>query len=639
MEGISVRQYALNKRNNINMKSAAESSTSGIETVAPDINTQTPVTDTITLENNGETNNKKKLKNILIGSGIALVAGSYAAVFYRKSIMEFVSNFIKKGYLKADTIKNRTHQTGTFLETTYIKAARFLDKTLMQSQIFVNFSAMKDSFVNKVARTLKLGKLCDKMTQTWDRLATNAVISNYRKCNKSFDKTSTTIFNKLEELKNTEDLSRIVVVDGKNYTVGEVLNTIRKNISEAHRMYGQNFSEEAFHSRKQILADRLKGVNEKFYDAYTSRDYYKKGEFTRFTVEEWLAPIKAAYQDYLLKNKSAISNNIDDKFFATYKLVKNFDKIIAPQDTKSRAILKNIFKELKEYRNLSGIDESIAREKLTKGIELKIQAIISQMKDNPIYKEKAFNEISGLAENIKNTINAGQKGKLQETLTYLKAVLPRNEYLEIRRQVYKTSDKLNKITTAEGDLYFDKLRDITLGSALTDITFGMISPLAMMGVAIAADDTTDERISTTLKLGIPLLGGVATSTALLFMLVAGGKAMALAALSSLILNRIGTAADNVLKTHQEEKNPKLNSLVNNINTSSTFLASGGTSYFINQAADKSLRTAEHYANDKIIKKLPIYKNQNTANTPQPEQTSANLINANAAAGNTTNQKA
>ncbi len=624
MEGISVRQYALNKRNNIHMKSAAENNTTGVDTTGG-INTQTPVTNTVTHENNSETNNsKKKLKNLLIGGGITLVAGSYAAVFYRKNIMEFVSNFIKKGYLKADTIKNRTHQTGTFLETTYIKAARFLDKTLMQSQMFVNFSAMKDSFSNKIARALKLGKLCDKMTQTWDRLATKAVLSNYKKCSKSFDTTTTTIFNKLDELKKTEDLSRIVVVDGKNYTVEEVLNIIRKNLADAHKMYGQNFSEEAFRSRKQILADRLKGVNEKFYDAYTSKDYYKKGEFTRFTVEEWLAPIKATYQDYLLTNKSAISNNIDDKFFATYKLLKNFDKIISPQDTKSRAILKSIFKELKEYRNLSGADENTAREKLTKDIESKVQNIISLMKENPVYKEKAFTEISGLAENIKTTINAGQKGKLQETLTYLKSVLPRNEYLNIRRQVYKTSDKLNKITTAEGDLYFDKIRDITLGSAFTDIAFGMISPLAMMGVAIAADDTKDERISTTLKLGIPLLGGVATSTALLFMLVAGGKAMALAALSSLILNRIGTVADNKLKTHQEEKNPKLNSLINNINTSSTFLASGGTSYFINQAAEKGLKTAEHYTNDKIIKK---YINKNHAEVRSPQQiTTENTTN-------------
>ncbi len=616
MEGISAKQYTRLKNRNVYMKRAdGENKPVASDTVTQ--NNSGTAADTLTLQENNSTNNKKKLKNILIGSGIALVAGSYAAVFYRKNIMEFVSNFIKKGYLKAENIKNRTHQTGTILETAYIKTARFLDKTLMQSQIFVNFSAMKDSFVNKVARFLRLGPLCDKMTQTWDRLATNAVLSNYKKCNKSFDKTNKMIFDKIDEIRKTEDLQKIITIDGKNYTVGEILGLIKQNMTETHKMYNKNFSEEAFQARKQILAERLKGINEKFYDAYTSMDYYKKGDFTRFTVEEWLAPIKASYQDYLLKNKSEISNNIDDKFFAAYKLLKNFDKIIAPQDTKSRETLKDIIHKLKEYRNLSGTNELTSREALTKEIETKIQAIITQIGNNPIYKEKAQKEITGLAENIKYTINAGQKGKLQETLTYLKAVLPRNEYLEIRRQVYKTSDKLNKITTAEGDLYFDKLRDITLGSALTDITFGMVSPLAMMGVMIAADDTRDERISTTLKLGIPLLGGVATSTALLFMLVAGGKAMTLATLSSLILNRLGTIADNKLKTHQEEKNPKLNTIVNNINTSSTFLASGGTSYFINQAAEKGVKTAEHYATEKIIKKLPLAnkKTQQAKNTP------------------------
>ena len=614
MEGISVRQYALNKGRNVSMKSADNNQTAP-DTTAANTQTATNTTDTFTPADNTD-KSKKKLKNILIGSGIALVAGSYAAVFYRKNIMDFASNFIKKGYLKAETLKNKTKEQTTFLETLYIKTARFLDKTLMRSQIFVNFSAMKDSFANKVARALHLGKLCDKMTQTWDKLATKAVLSNYRKCSSSFDKTNRMISDKIDKLRQTEDLSKIITIEGENYTIGQVLNIIKSNMADAYKMYDKNFSEEAFKSRKKILTDRLKGVNDKFYDAYTSMDYYKKGEFTRFTVEEWLAPIKAAYQDYLLKNKSLISNNIDDKFFATYKLIKNFDKIIAPQDTKSREILKDIIHKLKEYRTLSGTNELTSREALTKDIEAKIETIIAQMKENPIYKEKAFTEISGLAQNIQTTINAGQKGKLQETLTYLKAVLPRNEYLNIRRQVYKTSDKLNKITTAEGDLYFDKLRDITLGSALTDITFGMISPLVMMGVMIAADDTKNERISTTLKLGIPLLGGVATSTALLFMLVAGGKAIALSTIFSLILNRIGTVADNKLKTHQQEKNPKLNNLVNNINTSSTFLASGGTSYFINNAAEKGLKTAEHYTNEKIIKKLPVHKKpattQNTA---------------------------
>ncbi len=610
MEGISVEQRTLN--NNVNMRRDGNSA-AHLQTT-PSISASAPA-DSVTLQEKQDNNKNKKLKNILIGSGVTLVVGGYAAVFYRKNIMEFISNFVKKGYLKAETLKNRAHRPLTFLETLSIKAARFLDKTLMQSQIFVNFSAMKDSLANKIARTLKLGKLCDAMTQTWDRLATKAVLSNYKKCDKSFKKTNQMIFDKLDELVKTEDLSKIITVDGKKYTLSQILNIIRQSTTEAYQMYGRSFSEKAFNLRKEVLIGRLKNINDKFYNAYTSKEYYTKGEFTRFTVEEWLVPIKASYQDYLMKSKREISNNIDDKFNETYKLLKNFDKIITPQDTKSRKVLKDIIHKLSEYKKLSGVNELAARETLTKDIEVKIQTIINQMRENPMYKEKVLNEISGLAENIKLTINAGQKGKLQETLTYLKAVLPRDEYLKIRRQVYDTSTKFNKTTSAEGDLYFDKLRDLTLGSALTDVVFGMISPLAMMGVMIAADDTKEERISTTLKLGIPLIGGIATSTAFLFMLQAGGKAMALSTLSGLILNRLGTIADNKLKTHQEQKNPKLNAIVGNINNSSTFFASDGTSYLINLAAEKGVKMAEHYATEKIVKKL---SHSNAANTVETD---------------------
>ena len=615
MEGISVRPYTPNTGKNVYMKSAADENTSSISENSVTLNTATAPISTDKEEKSAD---KKKLKNILIGSGIALVVGGYTAAFYRKNILDFVSNFIKKGYLKAEVLKNKTKEQTTFLEVLSVKAARFLDKTLTRSQMFVNFSAMKDSFADKVARTLKLGPLCDKLAQTWDSLATKAVLSNYKKCDKSFNQTKQVIFNKLDEIKNTEDISRIVNINGENYTVEQLLKLIQINTSEAQQLYNKNFSKEAFSSRKQFLLERLKDINKKFFNEYTTLDYYLKGNVTRFTVEEWLAPIKTSYQDYLFRNKSIISNNIDDKFAATYKLLKNFDKVIAPDDTKSRGILKEIIHELKQYRSLSGLDENISRETLVQNIEAKIQSIITQMKENPMYKEKSFDEITKLAQNIANTVMAGEKGKLQEALTYLKALLPRNEYLKIRRQVYKTSEQLNKVTNAEGDLYFDKLRDITLGSALTDITFGMVSPLAMMGVVIAADDTAKERISSTLKLGIPLLGGIATSTAFLFMLASGGRAMALSALSGLILNRLGTLADNALNTHQEQKNPKLNAVVNNINTSSTFLASGGTSYFINQAAEKGLKTAEHYANEQIIKKLPINKQHSTHKSEQAE---------------------
>ena len=159
---------------------------------------------------------------------------------------------------------------------------------------------------------------------------------------------------------------------------------------------------------------------------------------------------------------------------------------------------------------------------------------------------------------------------------------------------------MTKITSAEGDLYFDKLRDITLGSAFSDIVFGMLSPLATMGVLLAMDDTKEERISTTLKLGIPLIGGIATSTAFLFLLASGGKALIMSSLIGVGLNRIGTYADSKIAANRDNnKNPKMNSIIKDINTSSTILASAAPDMLIQKAMQKGVDEFIKYTNNKL----------------------------------------
>ena len=67
--------------------------------------------------------------------------------------------------------------------------------------------------------------------------------------------------------------------------------------------------------------------------------------FTHFTVEEWLAPLKNSYLGHLIDNRSIISNSTDDKFIASYQILKNIDRMILPKDAKSRSILEGIIKE------------------------------------------------------------------------------------------------------------------------------------------------------------------------------------------------------------------------------------------------------------------------------------------------------
>ena len=306
----------------------------------------------------------KKRKGFIIGTSVTTVAGVALSVLYRRNIVNFASDFIKKMHLKMAELHNRRSDSISLKDKIGILFARFLDKTIMSSQVMVNFSAMKDSVLKKASYSTILAKIAEKLTALWENLAAKAVKSDYAKSEESFAMMQSEIAKIIREIKSKGDLNRTVAIDGKHYSIKEILKAVEQHMNRARYTFKQNFSQEAFEMRNGILKDRLKDVNDRFFEAYTSADYYRKLDFTRFTVEEWLAPIKNTYQGHILKSKMAISNNIEDKYVATQTLLKNVDRIIPLKDTKSRLILNNIIKNLECYKNLSGATEKETRQAL-----------------------------------------------------------------------------------------------------------------------------------------------------------------------------------------------------------------------------------------------------------------------------------
>ena len=248
-------------------------------------------------------NERKKRKGLIIGTSITTVAGVALSVLYRRNIVNFASDFIRKMHLKMAELHNKQSNGLSLKDRVGILFARFLDKTVMSSQVMVNFSAMKDSVLKKASHATILSKIAEKLTALWENLAAKAVKSDYAKSEKSFSVMQLEIGKIVREIKNKGDLNRTVSIDGKNYAVKDLLKAIEQRMNSARHTFKQNFSQEAFEMRNGILKDRLKDVNDKFFEEYTSLDYYKELEFTRFTVEEWLAPVKNAYQGYILKQK------------------------------------------------------------------------------------------------------------------------------------------------------------------------------------------------------------------------------------------------------------------------------------------------------------------------------------------------
>lgn len=137
------------------------------------------------------------------------------------------------------------------------------------------------------------------------------------------------------------------------------------------------------------------------------------------------------------------------------------------------------------------------------------------------------------------------KGAYKEVVEMLSPHLKDEELRAFEDTIKKTEKLLRNANHSECVEYFDKKRDLMLGSAPTDVVTALAS-LAASGIAIGVADSKEDKISRTVSGALPVVAGLGVSTALTALLYSGGKGMALGAVSSMILSGLGSAATRVM---------------------------------------------------------------------------------------------
>ena len=156
--------------------------------------------------------------------------------------------------------------------------------------------------------------------------------------------------------------------------------------------------------------------------------------------------------------------------------------------------------------------------------------------------------MSNYVREVEDIISKNSKGELQEILTAYKKILPRKDYLRLRRHVMKAVKSLDKSIEIETVQYVDKARDLKLGSAPTDI-ISIIGTVGIVGWFLGKSKDKDQRISSSLRYGIPAIGAIATTLYGTARLVSGGKSMALGLISGKIMKIIGEKVDDTRKKY------------------------------------------------------------------------------------------
>lgn len=154
----------------------------------------------------------------------------------------------------------------------------------------------------------------------------------------------------------------------------------------------------------------------------------------------------------------------------------------------------------------------------------------------------------------------GTGGNYNAVLEIIKPHMSADEFKGVQKLAQKAEKGLRKANKSECMDYFDKRRDLTLGSAPTDILTATVG-ITTGAIALASADDRDKRISRTLTGILPAVAGIGTNIAMTSMLFSGTKSMLIGAATGGVMSLLGSGLDKarlrakeIYKREQENKN-------------------------------------------------------------------------------------
>jgi hypothetical protein len=276
-------------------------------------------------------------------------------------------------------------------------------------------------------------------------------------------------------------------------------------------------------------------------------------------------------------------SNVSKKLDSLELLIKNNKTKLSPeQQTRIDDLLKQIT-EARQYFSKTSLDERLAKQEnlmcnLERDVLKHYRKYTKGFTNIGVDKSEHFNKNLSFwaqdimmptrktlekegSEAVKKLFGAdSQKGAYTEILELLSPHLDDSA----KAQFKKAEIALKNANHSECIEYFDKKRDMILGSAPTDILTAIVG-LSLSGVTLGKAENKDERISKTLTTALPVVAGLGTSIGLTAMLFSGTKGIMLGGLAGLGFNQIGQKVDNIRIANK--KNKLANSQSNKENSS------------------------------------------------------------------------
>ncbi|MBR6099587.1 hypothetical protein IKP85_07555 [bacterium] len=509
--------------------------------------------DIVVISDNGQPIKKKshKKRNLAfaVGSSALFVGGGVMMLMrglpkntqkYLESLKKFMEKKLEKSNIKG------ADSWSEFWEYSIRKVDSFIEK----SQSINNFTSLKDiGFKWLMDKSKPTAKAHQKITDFFERIARRTVIKSYKNTRQKFDNMYQA-FDKLDEsiLKSNPD--EIIQYEGISYTKRQLIDLAKSYRQTVKDSVDDFTSTGSLLGRYMYIKKATAALYSHFWDKlsnnFLSKDniFLKKEMWQTYIPDVQIMANKKSLNEQVAAIRHCISYTDKDKTEIISGYLKTLKNMIPPSDKDGLSLVRKLEWFLDNPEGLTANKENFIK-------------TLKMLKERPFEKglEEAViqNQTKLRESNIKSIsdlIEGKNSGKLQNMLAIYKSIAPYElAQSKAESSVRKAVSSFDKALKTETTDFFDKIRDLRLGSAPTDI-LSIIAPTAMIGYGLSEAADKDERISVMNKAGIPILGSIATSIFCTTRLISGGLSLAFGAITGAIFGVIGSKVDDARLAHK-----------------------------------------------------------------------------------------
>ncbi len=428
----------------------------------------------------------------------------------------------------------------------YDQAIRSTNSFIKKTESINNITSLKDILFMKLMYKTKPTKQIHKsISDYFEKISRQTVLDSYEKTRKNFTKMNE-LCDKLDNFILKESPDEIIEYKGKNYKKRELVEEAKSHRILANTVAESFMSKESLDYRYDYINNVTSTLYSRFWDA-SFKDFWSKNN--KFKQKEMWQTFIAAEQ--IKGNKTKLAENValarntltytnQDRIELISDYIKKLDGIVPANDKDGIAQIERLQWFAKHPEGLKDNKDIFLKE-----LE-KLQNHNFPIADKNLQKIQEECKESYL-NTIKELFNETGTGEIQDMLSIYYRIAP----FELSKSgtslaVKKAVDSFDKSVDKETVEFFDKIRDLRLGSAPTDVLTIIISFLTL-SAGLGYAKNKDNRTSIMFKSGIPIVGGIAAAIFTATKMVSGGKSLAFGLLSGIILNQLGNIANNIRK--------------------------------------------------------------------------------------------